>query len=172
MDYPGDAGSTGFRHSDGGEIYGNTFAGNLNVNGGHGGTNPDGTPRAAVVYGNAVGGELRLWAGSHNGTVASPNGLHQAADRVRCAGNRKLGGGALTVVVGHHANIVDGSAEAGGTVDNVTIHDGGFAHAIQRLAGWHDPATCGAAARAGWGGFQPVTPITLAPTDVGLEVEA
>ncbi len=164
INVPQGAGSNGFRHSRGGEIYGNTIRNDdLNVNGGT-------ASEHAIVYGNAVGGEIKLWAGSYNGTATNTAVEHQAADYCLLAGNRKLGGGSLPVSIGEHSDVLDTSPEAGGKVDHVTIYTGGFAHALTLIAGWYDAGSITNPPLAGWGSITPVTPITLQPEEVGQEL--
>jgi hypothetical protein len=159
------AGSNGFRHSRGGEIYGNTIRQDiLNVNGGT-------QAEHAVVYGNAVGDRIRLWSAGNSS--ATGNVPHQAADYCELAGNRKYGAGTLTVNIGvaqgyNH----DGTGYDGGTVDHVRVWSGGFAHSLV-LAGstWTDAATCDSVARIGWGVYPVTAPITLEPADVGQELD-
>lgn len=171
MARPGDAGSTGLRHSEGGQIYGNTIDGVLTIGGGRSGTNPDGvTPRAAVIYGNAVGKTLKLQAGSYNGSATDKKVPTQAADRAQLAGNRKIGGGTLTIELGAHQANLDSSAAAGGTIDNVRIWDGGQSVKITANAGWYDAATCDTTPRTGWGSFPVTSPVTWTPSQVGHEL--
>ena len=127
----------------------------------------------AQVYGNAVEGKIRLWAGSYNVKILTGAIIvrHQAADYCLLAGNRKLGAGPLTVSIGTHSDNLDTSLEAGGRIDHVTIYTGGFPHTLA-LAGaaWCDNATITNPPRAGWGPIGPVTPITLQPYEVGQEL--
>jgi hypothetical protein len=159
---PDGAGNNGFRHSRGGEIYGNTIRDDsMEVNGGT-------LTEHALVYGNAVGQNLLLKAGSQNNNGGV---LTQAADYAVLAGNRAYPSGTLQITLGSHGINIDNSALGGGKIDHVTIYSGGFAHSINSQgATWVDTATCDLTARAGWGPFTPVTPIILANDEVGQEL--